>query len=283
MCCNNFLVLTSILCYNKDCKIHYKTLGYIMQNTLKLATRGSKLALAQAEIVSKLLNNIGVSVELVIANTKGDLDQSSPLSKIGGNGLFSRCIENLLLEDKADIAVHSAKDLSINISPKLIIAATPEADSPFDVLVTLKDAVLPINAKIGTSSPRRAAQIKKLYPECEICEIRGNVDTRLNKLKDKQYDAIILAQAGLNRLKPSLTDFNLTLLDSFIPAAGQGIIAIECRKDDEETIDILNRISHKPTMSRLLIERDELKKLNVSCSDPVGIYYDGSNLNIFKG
>lgn len=254
-----------------------------MANKLRLATRGSALALAQAHIVSELLCAHGIETEIVTVSTKGDKDQTSPLTKIGGNGLFSKQIEEYLLQNLADIAVHSAKDLSTDTDSRLIIAATPEADSHYDVLLTLKNSPETDRPIIGTSSPRRACQIKELIPGCEIKEIRGNVDTRLSKLKNGEYDAIILAQAGLNRLACDLSDFNVNVLDAFVPAAGQGIIAVQCRSNDTETVEMLKKISHEPTMKRLTLERRELKKLNVSCSDPIGIYYDGVKVSTYRG
>lgn len=254
----------------------------IMKNKLIIATRGSRLALAQADIVANELKNIGVNAEIITISTKGDKDRKSALSAIGGNGLFAREIENALLDGSADIAVHSAKDLSVHIDSRLTVPCTPKADSPDDVLVTMKGTNITADMTIGTGSPRRESQIKKMLPGCTVKQIRGNVDTRLNKLKSGEYDGIILARAGLNRLGLNTDEYNITTLD-FVPSACQGIIAVQCRTEDKEVIEILEKISHEPTMKRFVLERNKLRELNVKCSDPVGIYFDGEKMQIYLG
>ncbi|MCM1365179.1 MAG: hydroxymethylbilane synthase [Faecalibacterium sp.] len=249
-----------------------------------LATRSSKLAMAQANIVKTMLEKCGVSVSILEVSTKGDMDRESPLSAIGGDGLFVREIEKKLINGDADIAVHSGKDLPYEIADSLIIAATPKAGSCADCLLTNKGANLPECPTIGTSSIRRVDQCRRHLPDAEFVSIRGNVDTRLKKLRDGMYDGIILAKAGLDRLNIDLDSFDVRVFSpsEFMPAACQGIIAVECRKSDEETIKLLEAVNDSETMKRFFAERYMLRCLNAGCSSAVGVHaeLDGSEIEI---
>lgn len=257
-----------------------------MKNVNKciIATRTSKLAMAQTKIVKTLLENLGVQVEIKKVSTKGDKDRTSPLSAIGGNGLFVAEIEKVLLSHDADIAVHSGKDLPYRLADGLVVAATPKAASCNDCLLTVSGRALPENPIIGTGSARRANQCKNLLPNARFSQIRGNIDTRIKKLCEGAYDGIILAKAGLERLNIDLSvltvkEFNA---DEFIPAACQGIIAVECRADDEAVQYLLAKINHKETMKRFEAERYMLSCLQADCSAAVGVHamLDGDEIFI---
>ena len=273
-----------------------------------LATRGSRLALAQTEIVKRKLEKLGESVELLIVNTKGDKDRKSELTKIGGDGLFIRELEKAVLEGYADAAIHSAKDLPYELMAGLVIASVPDEADPRDVIVTrngelhklgiYKTGSVKFNVDhkpvIGTGSPRRRAELLSLLnlkgstdgnayssdAHFEIRNIRGNVDARLKKLRDGEYDAIVLAKAGLDRLGYGLSDgylskeFDFCILDTkqFIPSPCQGLLAAECRESDERTRSLLEAINDDHAMLRFKTERAVFGKLKADCSVPVGIY-----------
>ncbi len=242
---------------------------------VRIVTRRSDLAMMQANIVAQQINNLGVKTVIIPISTKGDeiLDQS--LSKIGGKGLFTSALQEYLLNDLADIAVHSAKDLPHTLDQNLTIAACLPRDDVRDVLVSnkfLDVETAPKFSKIGTSSLRRAAQILNLRNDLEIVPIRGNVLTRLDKLSQNICDGLILAAAGLNRL--NLTNKIAGYFDPqiFLPAIGQGILAIEARVLDTEILDILHRINHMQTMFELKAERNLAYLLNASCHSSVAGY-----------
>lgn len=241
---------------------------------IKLATRGSKLALIQANIVKTLLEQQGASAELIIVSTRGDRDQTSPLQKIGGNGLFVREIEAYLLEEKADVAVHSGKDLPYVLAEGLVIGGTPSAAAPNDCLLTRRGTGITPGAVIGSSSPRRTMECRKHHPEANYQSIRGNVDTRLNKLRQGQYDGILLAKAGLDRLGADLSDLDVRVFstDEFIPAPCQGIIAAECRETDWDTRGLLSGITEETSWRRFLAERAMLQLLQADCSAALGAH-----------
>ncbi|MGN1418844.1 MAG: hydroxymethylbilane synthase [Acutalibacteraceae bacterium] len=238
-----------------------------------VATRKSALAMKQTEIVRQALEKAGAGSSVLSVSTKGD-KSALPLHKIGGDGLFVREIEKALFSKDADLAVHSAKDLPFALSDGLMIGAVMPAASGADVLIVRKGESLKSGAVIGTSSPRRIAQAKRLFPSCKFQDIRGNVDTRLSKLRSEEYDAIILAKAGLDRLKIDLSDFDITVFEceKFIPAACQGIIAVQCRKDDTETVKLLEKISDENAQKRFEAERYMFSLLNADCSQPAGVY-----------
>lgn len=240
---------------------------------IRIGTRKSKLALIQSEMAANTIKAAfpDVETELVHITTKGDVVLDKPLEKIGGKGVFIDGIERAMLAGEIDIAVHSAKDLPLELAAETrICAVLPRADA-HDVLVTIKGKTLPENPVVGTSSTRRAAGVRKLFPGAVTADIRGNVDTRLNKLADRQYDAIVLAAAGLSRLG-ALSDerFSFTPIDygTLVPAPCQGIIAVQSRVG--EIADKLRGISDRDTYFCFETERKVLELLNAGCSSPAG-------------
>lgn len=240
---------------------------------LRLGTRGSKLALWQAEHVADLIKaKANIEVEIVIIKTKGDKILDVALSKIGDKGLFTKELEDQLLSGGIDMAVHSLKDLPTLITPRLIIGAVLAREKPQDVLIA-KDkmtlAMLPLGAKIGTSSLRRAAQIKALRPDIITQDIRGNVETRIKKMQEQGLDGIILAYAGVKRLGLEAYISDIIANDIILPAVGQGAIAVEARSDDSNTLAILNHINHDFTATATTAERAFLRELEGGCQVPI--------------
>ena len=252
-----------------------------------LATRGSALALAQTEIIKKKLEALGVPVSVLPVTTKGDRNRTAPLTKIGGDGLFIRELEKKLLSKEADAAVHSGKDLPYLLSDGLLIGCVPEAADPRDCLVTLhsdkKDRELP--RVIGTGSPRRISEYLALDPEAECRNIRGNIDTRLKKLEEGEYDAILLAAAGLDRLGIGAGRFDRRYFsaEELIPAPCQGLLVVECRADDAGTREILRKISDPAAEKRFAAERTLFRQMKSDCSRPVGVHAvtDGASLTLY--
>jgi len=248
-----------------------------MSNTLKIATRKSPLALWQAEEVARLLKKYhpDLRIELVTMTTQGDKILDTPLAKIGGKGLFVKELEIGMLEGIADIAVHSMKDVPMAFPEGLHLAVVLERENPRDAFVsnTYRSlSELPLNAKVGTCSLRRQTQLKEARPDIEILDLRGNVNTRLAKLDNGDYDAIILASAGLIRLgfEERITDIIST--EQSLPAIGQGAIGIECRSDDEHINALLAPLNHPDTALRLKAERAQNTRLNGGCQIPIGGY-----------
>lgn len=239
---------------------------------LRLGTRGSALARWQADWVAARLAELGVKVELVYIATEGDV-KSGPLGAIGGVGLFTKQIQQALLENRIDLAVHSLKDLPTDVVPGLTLAAVPARESAGDGLVSniaSSLAELPQGARIGTGSIRRRAQLWHIRPDLQMLDIRGNLDTRLRKLDEGQYDALVLAQAGLVRL--GWQDRIAQALEPAImlPAVGQGALGIEARTDDAATLTILDQLNHLPSRQGVLAERAMLAALCGGCLAPVG-------------
>lgn len=250
-----------------------------MMEKLVLATRGSKLALAQAEQVKALIEDKGVKCEILIVKTKGDKDRNRPIQEIGGDGLFVREIEKALLDKRADIAVHSAKDLPYELAEGLSIGGIPKAASFADCLISLKgdgNCLAENRAKkvIGTGSPRRICEYLAIDENVEFKSLRGNIGTRLGKLDSGEYDSIILARAALDRLNIDLSRYDVYEFTSeeMIPAACQGIIAIECRSDDEEVAKLLGEISDFETRRRFDLERSVFCRLKASCKSALGAH-----------
>lgn len=243
---------------------------------LRVGTRGSKLALAQTDWVISKLKSLypNLEVEKVIIKTTGDKILDSPLSKIGGKGLFVKEIEEALLQGKIDFAVHSMKDVPSQIPKGLEVSIIPERESPFDVWVSKFDGImsLPTSAKVGTSSLRRSVQIKRLRKDLEVLTLRGNVDTRLRKLNEGLYDGIILAEAGLKRLGIKV-EYKRFSLEEMIPAVGQGALGIEIRSEDKELKEILLKALHSPeTALCVAAERAFLRIMEGGCQVPLGAY-----------
>lgn len=248
-----------------------------MKNHIIIGTRGSQLALWQANWVKAALigKHPGLSVDLLIIKTKGDKITDVPLAKVGGKGLFVKEIEEAISDRRVDLAVHSMKDMPADIPEGLCISAVPERESPEDVLISkhgLLLSQLPKGARIGTSSLRRSAQIKHLRPDAEIVSLRGNLDTRLKKLETEDFDAIILAAAGVKRLglEARITQY----LDAamMLPAVGQGALCIESRKDDAEVLPIIAALDDPPTRTVVMGERAFLNRLEGGCQVPIAAH-----------
>ena len=246
---------------------------------LRIATRSSPLALWQAEHVAGLLRGVlhGHDVELVHVTTSGDQDRVQPLAGFGGQGAFTREVQHTVLDGRADVAVHSLKDLPTESAPGLTLAGVPERAPRFDVLVLPRGtslasiAALNCGARIGTGSLRRRAQLLHARRDLVMCDIRGNVETRLRKLDDGEYDAIVLAEAGLRRLQFD-DRVGLTLQPPLMyPAVGQAAIGIECRSDDAQTQAALQQISHVSAAVETAAERACLRRLRAGCHAPVGV------------
>jgi len=248
-----------------------------MEKTIKIGTRGSKLALWQANYVKAEIERLFplVSVEITVIKTTGDMIVDRPLSMVGGKGLFVKEIERALLESTIDIAVHSMKDMPGEMPPGLVIGAIPERENPFDVLISNNNLTLdelPKGAKVGTSSLRRASQIKHVRPDVEIASIRGNLQTRLKKLASGEFDATLLAAAGLIRL--GMKDVITQYFDEniMLPAVGQGALCIQSREGDGEIAPILEALDHEDTHTVIAGERAFLRRLEGSCHIPVACF-----------
>jgi hydroxymethylbilane synthase len=248
-----------------------------MPREIRIGTRGSQLALWQAHHVKDLITDAfsDMQVTITVIKTTGDQITDRPLAQVGGKGLFVKEIETALLNNDIDLAVHSMKDMPGDLPPGLTIGAVPCRENPFDVLISRHGLPLsdyPSGTIVGTSSLRRASQLKYLRPDLEIRSIRGNLDTRLRKLMSKEFDAIVLAAAGLLRLGQSdrITEF----LDEtvMVPAVGQGALCIETRHNDLNTAQIMEKLDHAPTRVCVQGERAFLKQIEGSCHIPVACY-----------
>ena len=254
---------------------------------VRIATRKSALALWQAEFVKAELERFhaDVRVELVPMSTQGDIILDTPLAKIGGKGLFVKELEQAMLDGRADIAVHSMKDVPVEFPQGLALHTICEREDPRDAFVSNNFAnlsELPQGAIVGTSSLRRQCQIKALRPDLDIRDLRGNVNTRLGKLDDGQYDAIILAAAGLIRLEMESRIADYIEPEVSLPANGQGAVGIECRIDDEVTKALLAPLEHTQTRIRVNAERSMNRYLEGGCQVPIGAYalVDGEQVHL---
>jgi hydroxymethylbilane synthase len=271
---------------------------------LRIATRGSALARWQAEWVAELLRATegGSDVELVAISTTGDRQTAAPLSGLGTQGVFTREIQQAVLDDRADLAVHSLKDLPTDPVAGLVLAAVP-ARAPFEDVRLLPArtendrseptpetaephaealSALAAGARLGTGSLRRRAQLLWLRKDLHLCDVRGNVDTRLRKLDEGQYDALVLARAGLTRLGLQQRISQVLAPGQMLPAVGQGAVGVECRADDLESQSLLARIDHGRTHVAVLAERSLLAALRGGCQAPVGALaqFDGARLTL---
>ncbi|ATA27100.1 hydroxymethylbilane synthase [Brenneria goodwinii] len=249
----------------------------MLDNIIRIATRQSPLALWQAQYVQQRLSayHPGLQVELVPMVTRGDIILDTPLAKVGGKGLFVKELELALLENRADIAVHSMKDVPAEFPDGLGLATICERDDPRDAFVSNHYAnleQLPAGACVGTSSLRRQCQLRARRPDLIIRDLRGNVGTRLAKLDSGEYDAIILAAAGLKRLKLEARIRSPLSPETSLPAVGQGAIGIECRLDDKRTRQLLAPLNHADTTARVLAERAMNLRLEGGCQVPIGSY-----------
>jgi hydroxymethylbilane synthase len=253
-----------------------------MTDTIRIATRKSPLALWQAEYVRDRLQALhpGLKVELLKMVTQGDKILDTPLAKVGGKGLFVKELEQGMLRGEADIAVHSMKDVPVEFPEGLHLAVICEREDPRDAFVSNNYKSideLPEGARVGTSSLRRQCQLRERRPDLEILDLRGNVNTRLGKLDDGNYDAIILAAAGLKRLgfQQRITSFITT--EFSLPAIGQGAVGIECRADDERINALVAPLNHTETRIRVLAERAMNDRLEGGCQVPIGGFAELEN------
>ena len=247
---------------------------------LRIATRSSQLALWQSNYIADLIRKVApeINVELVHVSTTGDRVQTETLRALGSFGVFTREVQLAILDGRADLAVHSLKDLPTDGPPELTLAATPVRGLTHDALVlpaghegraTVKD--LPANARVGTGSPRRQAQLRYLRPDLVLSEVRGNVDTRLKKLDAGEYDALILAAAGLTRLGFAGRIHSEIAPPEMYPAVGQGAVGVECLTDDTELRTLLGQIIDANTFASITAERSLLSTLRAGCHAPLGV------------
>jgi len=248
-----------------------------MNKPLRIATRKSALALWQANHVQSLLREAheGIDIELVKIVTEGDRILDRPLAEIGGKGLFLKELERAMLDGDADLAVHSMKDVPANMAEGLVLDAVLPRANPFDALVSRDNrllAELPSGSRIGTSSLRRKSQLLALRPDLEVTDLRGNVDTRLRKLDEGQYDAIILACAGLQRLGLGERISETLQPPDWLPASTQGIIGLQCRQDDTQTRALIKPLADHDTMVVASAERAVAQVLEATCQVPLAVH-----------
>jgi hydroxymethylbilane synthase len=247
---------------------------------LKLGTRGSLLARTQSQQVASDIEkrHPHVAVELIIIKTSGDTIQDRPLHEFGGKGLFTKELEQALLRKEVDFAVHSFKDVPVTMplvdTSDLVIAAIPERENPFDALISTQAtriADLPPGAKVGTGSLRRRCQILNIRPDLHIEPVRGNIDTRVKKLKAGDFDAVVLAMAGLRRAGLFDPDFMYECID-LVPASGQGALALQCRRADEKVCELLGALDDADTRTCIRAEREVVQLLQGDCHSPIAAY-----------
>ena len=259
---------------------------------IRIGSRGSDLALWQANFVKNELEKLGHQVSITIITTKGDAIQHLSFDKIEGKGFFTKEIEEQLLKNTVDLAVHSHKDLETTQPEGLAIGAVSHRANPADVILVRKERSdaskkfkLSQNSIVGTSSARRHVQLTHFRPDLSIKDIRGNVPTRIQKLRNGDFDAIILAYAGISRLKLDVSDLELVEMDikEFIPAPAQGVLALQIREGDHELKKILQKINHSEVANAISIERNILKGCNGGCQLPLGAYAEkeGKGFNVW--
>ena len=246
-----------------------------------IGSRGSDLALWQAHFVESELKRLGCTVEIKIIKTQGDRIQDLSFDKLEGKGFFTKEIEEQLLDGSIDLAVHSHKDLETNPPAGLKISCVSERAHPSDLLLIRKESSdtdqkwdLKKDAIVGTSSARRKSQLKTLRPDIITNDLRGNVPTRIDKLRQGNYDAIVLAKAGIDRLEIDLSEFHVTVFDptEFIPAPAQGVLGLQIREGDNELHEILQQMNHPEVQKRIQLERKVLNLLEGGCQLPLGVY-----------
>jgi hydroxymethylbilane synthase len=248
---------------------------------VRIGSRGSDLALWQANHVKRQLEELGCTVDITIIKTQGDAIQHLSFDKLEGKGFFTKEIEQALLDQTIDLAVHSHKDLETNPPEGLKIAAVSEREDPADLLLIARSAVDPSQAWnlksgaiVGTSSARRKSQVVRFREDVTIKDLRGNVPTRIQKLRDGQYDAILLAKAGVDRLQIDLNEFEVVRLDptEFVPAPAQGVLALQIRENDAQTESIVAKMNHSAVQERIAVERKVLNLLQGGCQLPLGVF-----------
>ena len=239
---------------------------------MRVGTRESKLAMRQTEIFCERMSELNPDVQCDVVGLKslGDIDLTSPLDKMAATGAFVRELDEAMKQDRIDCSVNSLKDIPIDVDPELTIVAIFPRDSDEDVILPCLLEDLPEGARVGTASVRRRNMLKEVRPDLVIENLRGNIHTRLKRLDDGDFDAIILAKAGLDRMG---IDRPMHVLDkgSFVPAPAQGAIAVECRKDDADVVAALRKLDHMPTRIAVGVERGIMKLMGAGCSSPVGI------------
>ncbi len=253
---------------------------------LKIASRASKLALVQSNYICSLLKNLGgnIDISIVEISTKGDRDKSDFLYKTDSMGFFTSEVENAILDGRADLAVHSLKDLPTACTEGLVVAAIPKRESVADALIASSQAAsiaaLPAGATVGTSSLRRIAQLRKLRDDIKCVPLRGNVETRVSKVATGKVDAAVIACAGLNRL--GLADKISAILppQEFLPAPAQGALAVQIRTDDNELAELVSKLDDKKSRIAVEAERAILSSMHGGCSIPLGVYSQISGDNI---
>lgn len=254
---------------------------------IRIGSRGSDLALWQANHVKRQLENLGCSVDITIITTQGDAIQHLSFDKLEGKGFFTKEIEQALLDNSIDLAVHSHKDLETNQPEGLKIACVSEREDPADLLLIAKGSVdtsnvwnLKENAIVGTSSARRKSQVLRFRDDVQIRDLRGNVPTRIQKLRDNQYDAILLAKAGVDRLEIDLSEFEVFVMDptEFVPAPAQGVLALQIRESDTALFETLQKMNHPEVQKRIAVERKVLNLMQGGCQLPLGVYCDENEI-----
>jgi hydroxymethylbilane synthase len=246
-----------------------------LNDNYRVATRGSKLALVQTEILNRSLRNIfpSMNCDIIRIKSMGDIKRNKFLFSVNEKGIFEKEVDRAVLEERADFAVHSIKDIPTELDGDLVIASILKRESPNDVLIgksKMKLEELPKNSRVGTSSLRRAVQIKRKNPNVTVIPIRGNVESRVKKCINGPFDALVLAEAGLNRLELSDQIVQRFSYLEFVPAPGQGAIGIVCRKDNKKVLGVLQKIEDKSTRYAIDAERSLIQYLNAGCRFPVG-------------
>ena len=247
---------------------------------IRLGTRQSALALWQAEYISNSLKSLGHQVQLIKITTSGDVS-TTPLGESGGQGVFTKEIQRALLDNRCDLAVHSLKDLPTDVIPELTLAAVPPREDSADCLLSSRIQLmdLPIGASVGTGSPRRKASLLHVRPDLIVKDIRGNIDTRIRKLDEGQYDAILLAFAGLHRLGLQARITQKLSMDEMLPAVGQAALGLETRSDDTQTIEAVSQLDHPASHAAVVAERSLLRSMRAGCLAPLAcnaVVYDQS-------
>jgi hydroxymethylbilane synthase len=254
---------------------------------IRIGSRGSDLALWQANHVKRQLEKLGCSVDITIITTQGDAIQHLSFDKLEGKGFFTKEIEQALLDNTIDLAVHSHKDLETNQPEGLKIACVSEREDPADLLLIAKGSIdaskvwnLKENAIVGTSSARRKSQVLRFRDDVQIRDLRGNVPTRIQKLRDNQYDAILLAKAGVDRLEIDLSEFDVFVMDptEFVPAPAQGVLALQIRESDTALFETLQKMNHPEVQKRIAVERKVLNLMQGGCQLPLGVYCDENEI-----
>lgn len=256
---------------------------------IRIGTRGSDLALWQANHVKARLESLGCAVSIQIIQTQGDRIQDLSFDKLEGKGFFTKEIESALLNGDVDLAVHSHKDLETTPPPGLVIAAVSEREDPSELLLMRSEShdpsepfELKAGARIGTSSARRQSILRNFRSDLEIAELRGNVPTRIQKLRSGQYDAILLAKAGVSRLNLDTSDLITLTLNpkEFVPAPAQGVLGLQVRAADTQTYEWVRKLNYAPSEHCIHIEREVLRNMEGGCQLPLGVYNDGEVVHV---